>query len=82
MNEKLEFLAGLVSLDGPISPNDATLFLEYDYEFGWTCGYKGTSGFVICQFIICVQTGATAEEAVNRCYDQAKTLFVEKGDHP
>lgn len=73
MQPELQKLAGLVSVDGPIHPNDADgVCLDFDYEFGWTCGfYKWHS----CgrQFLICASGACqTPELAVRECFENAE----------
>lgn len=69
MKENLQELAAMISLDGLIDPNDAnTLSLEFDWEYGWVCGFKQGNQFVLCVS----QWHEIPEGAVSDCLGQAR----------
>jgi hypothetical protein len=61
MGESLQKLAAMINDEGPVHPNVADcLSLEFDWEYGWGCGFKKGD-----QWVHCVSSyHSTPEEAV------------------
>ena len=74
MEQQLKDMVLMIGEHGPVNWNDASsIAVEYDDEFGWVCGFKMGS-----QFVICVSDWhGEAADAVADCFAKAMLLPKE-----